>query len=80
MVVDLNKVLKENKRLKSKKEEKKAKDMKKYLTQKIVSKAILKSQKTEAVVPEYDAPSVLGDENRFFKDAYKAEKRSLFFE
>jgi len=31
-------------------------------------------------IPDYKAPSILKDPNRFFKDAMEETKKSLFFE
>lgn len=45
----------------------------------IKTKSIVKSNKMTVKIEEYKAPSVLGDENRFFKGEYEKEKRSLFF-
>lgn len=46
---------------------------------KAVNKAVLKKNKMSVYIPEYKAPSVLGDENRFFTGEFNKEKRSLFF-
>lgn len=45
----------------------------------VKTKSILKPNKMTVKIEEYKAPSVLGDENRFFKGEYEKEKRSLFF-
>lgn len=45
----------------------------------VKTKKILKSNKMTYKIEEYKAPSVLGDEQRFFKGEYEKEKRSLFF-
>jgi hypothetical protein len=50
----------------------------KQLTQKITSKKIMKPSQMTVKIPEYRAPSVLGDPNRFFKDEYEQERRNLF--
>lgn len=51
----------------------------KALKTRMSSKKILKPNKMTVKIEEYKAPSVLGDENRFFKGEYEKEKRSLFF-
>lgn len=45
----------------------------------VKTKKILKPNKMTYKIEEYKAPSVLDDENRFFKGEYEKEKRSLFF-
>lgn len=47
--------------------------------QRVISRSVMKKGKMTVQVPEYKAPSVLGDENRFFKGELNKEKRSLFF-
>jgi hypothetical protein len=54
------------------------KKARKILTQKITSKKIMKPSQMTVKIPEYKAPSVLGDPNRFFKDEYEQERRNLF--
>lgn len=50
------------------------------LKTKVTSKGILKKNDMKIRVDtSYKAPSVLGDENRFFKGELDKEKRSLFF-
>jgi hypothetical protein len=66
-------------REKEKKSKKVDKFVKKYLEKRMTSKKILKPNKMTVKIEEYKAPSVLGDENRFFKGEYEKEKRSLFF-
>jgi hypothetical protein len=51
----------------------------KLASQKVVSRGVLKKNSMVVNVPNYKAPSVLGDENRFFKGEMDKEKRSLFF-
>ncbi len=46
---------------------------------KIVNKTILKQSKVVLVIKEKKVPSVLNDENRFFKSTYEKEK-ALFFQ
>jgi hypothetical protein len=57
---------------------KKEKDFLKKYTAKITSKKIMKQSQMTVKIPEYKAPSVLGDPNRFFKDEYEQERRNLF--
>lgn len=65
--------------------EDKIEDSSKYLgkllknTKKIKEKKILKKSQMIAKISDYKAPSVLGDENRFFKGTMEKEKRSMFF-
>lgn len=54
------------------------KKIRKIITQKITSKKIMKPSQMTVKIPEYKAPSVLGDPNRFFKDEYEQERRNLF--
>ena len=54
------------------------KKVKKITIQKITSKKIMKPSQMTVKIPEYKAPSVLGDPNRFFKDEYEQERRNLF--
>lgn len=39
---------------------------------------ITRGNKAVLTIKEYSAPSVLGDENRFFKRTYEQEKKNLF--
>lgn len=48
-------------------------------TKKVGGKKVLKKSDMTFKVSEYKAPSVLGDENRFFKGTMENEKRSMFF-
>lgn len=48
--------------------------------QKVVSKRVLKPSQMTATIPNYKAPSVLGDPNRFFKNELEEVKKNLFFE
>ena len=75
-MIDLKKLVKENKELKKKKE---SKTILKGLKKKVQSKSILKKEQTQVTIPNYKAPSVWGDENRFFKGAMEETKRSMFF-
>lgn len=42
-------------------------------------KSVSKKKETVVTVKEFKAPSILGDENRFFKGEMEETKRSLFF-
>jgi len=75
-MIDLKKLVKENKELKKKKE---SKTILKGLKTKFQDKSILKKEQTQVTIPNYKAPSVLGDENRFFKGTMEETKRSMFF-
>ena len=46
---------------------------------KIPSKKVFKKSEMSVKINEYKAPSILGDENRFFKGQYEQEKRRMFF-
>lgn len=45
-----------------------------------ISKSILKISKATLTLPNYKAPSILNDPNRFFKNEMEETKKSLFFE
>ena len=47
--------------------------------QRVVSRPVLKKSNMGVNIPDYKAPSILGDENRFFKGEFDKEKRSMFF-
>lgn len=47
---------------------------------KMSSKKVLKKNKMGVHISEFKAPSILGDDNRFFKGEMNAEKRNMFFE
>lgn len=79
MVVDLKKVLKENKKLKKKLKKKGYDKIIKHLKGKVSEKKVFKPSQKTVKIPEYKAPSVLGDENRFFKGQMEEERKSLFF-
>lgn len=66
------------KKEKKEKEDKK-KTLKSFLKEKVVSKQVLKKNSMVVNVPDFKAPSILGDENRFFKGEMNKEKRSLYF-
>jgi len=74
------KLVKQQLRLEKEKRKKKPKTkLQKFLGARVVSKKVLRKSDTRAVVKEYQAPSVLGDPNRYFKDKYEEDKRRLFF-
>jgi hypothetical protein len=52
---------------------------KKTIKSKLISKALLKKSNITVSIPEYKAPSILGDENRFFKGEMAREKKAMFF-
>lgn len=71
---------------KDKKKEKEKKDnikklekVKKYLATKSENKKILAGEKPSLKIKEFKAPSVLGDENRFFNKQMEETKKSMFF-
>lgn len=45
----------------------------------VISRQVLKKNSMKVYVPDFKAPSILGDENRFFKSEYEKEKKNLFF-
>jgi len=49
-----------------------------YVKKRMVLKRILKKGQMTVKIPEFKAPSILGDQNRFFKDEFEKEKRSMF--
>ena len=53
--------------------------MNKLASQRVISRQVLKKNSMVVNVPDFVAPSILGDENRFFKGEMNKEKRSLFF-
>ncbi|HDK42073.1 MAG TPA: hypothetical protein ENG87_01735 [Candidatus Pacearchaeota archaeon] len=76
MVVNFQKVLKENKELKKKKSKK---DTKKLLNKKITSKSVLKPSQMTITIKKQEPYNVLDEPNRFFKHEFEETKRSLFF-
>lgn len=54
--------------------------MKNKYNKTITNKPILKKNKMTVTIPNYKAPIILNDENRFFTGTLNDEKRSLFFE
>ena len=75
MVIDLQKLKEENKKLKLKKSKK---DIKSLLKKKISNEEILKRNKMSVHIQEREIPSVLNDEQRFFKGEFNKEKKRLF--
>lgn len=79
------KVKLEKAQLSSKKYEQKLKDKSSKKWQKLAKKLskpkqILKKERASLTIPDYKAPSVLGDPNRFFKSEMEETKKSMFFE
>ena len=75
MVIDLKKLVEQvekNKSFKSKKEKKKS-------LKPIKVKSVSKKSQASVSIPNYKAPSILGDENRFFNKEMEDAKRSMFF-
>ena len=69
------------KKFETKQKEKKGKEwtkLKKSLQKKVTSKRILKKGKMSVHIPEFKAPSILGDTNKFFKNEWEETKRSMF--
>ena len=59
--------------------DKKEKDSKINIASKMTSKRILRPNKMEVRIPDYHAPSILNDPNRFFSSEMEETKKSLFF-
>lgn len=77
MVIDVAKLQKQIKKFKKKKS--KEKGIMKSLSKKVTpSKRILKKGQMTVKIPEYKAPSILGDPNRFFKNEWEETKKSMF--
>lgn len=79
MVVDFQKVLKENKKLKNKKSETTKKKYSKILTSKVISKDIIRPSNLQVTIQNKEVPSVLSDPNRFFNREMEDAKKSMFF-
>jgi len=71
----------ERKQITTKKQKQKKVDriIRKIETSRLSNRKIMKKGKMSVHVPEYQAPSVLGDENRFFTGELNQEKKRLFF-
>ena len=54
--------------------------LQKAAKQKVTSRSVLKKNSMVINIPDYKAPSILGDENRFFKGEMEKTKRSMFLE
>jgi len=54
--------------------------LKQLAKSKVVSRRIFKNEQTVVNIPDYKAPSVLGDPNRFFNKEMEETKRSMFFQ
>jgi len=50
----------------------------KALKKKVISRRILKKDKMSVHIPEFKAPSILGEPNQFFKNEWEETKRSMF--
>jgi methyl coenzyme M reductase beta subunit len=76
--------LKELARKYGEKEDKIAKNISKKITfkekKKTQAKSVLKGKRMTTRLPDYKAPSILNDPNRFFKDTMEETKKSLYFE
>jgi hypothetical protein len=64
---------------KKEKKDKKEKTLKSMLKERVISRQVLKKNSMVVNVPNFVAPSILGDENRFFRGELNKEKRSLYF-
>lgn len=56
-----------------------AEGLKKAAKTKVISRRVLKDPQMKVKIPYREVPSVLGDENRFFKGEMEAAKKSLYF-
>ena len=63
-----------------KKREKFSKYVSKLAKTKLKHRPVLKKSKATVNIPDYKAPSVLGDPNRFFKAEFDETKRSAYTE
>jgi len=77
MVLDLDKIVKENKRLKEKKSKKKKSTLLKKLSKKLSGKKILKKSKATIVLHTKEPAEYV---SRYFKDEMQETKRSMFLE
>lgn len=50
------------------------------LERKVKSRRVLKKGKMITKIPDYKAPSILKDPNRFFKKEMEETKKSMFFD
>ncbi len=64
---------------KKKKEGKEGKDKKIGFQKTIVSKTLVKPSQLTIVIKKQEPHSILGEENKFFKDIMEQEKRGMFF-
>lgn len=55
------------------------KSLKKPLKSKLISRALSNSSNVTVQIKEVEAPSVLGDTNRFFKGEMEEVKKAMFF-
>ncbi len=55
------------------------KRIEKALKKKLVSRKVLKPGQVTFVIKKQEPHSILGEENKFFKDFIEQENRSLFF-
>ena len=53
---------------------------KKKLKGKVTSKTLLKKSQTIVTIKPFEAPSILGDPNRFFQEKREEVRNNLFFE
>jgi hypothetical protein len=47
---------------------------------KLIVRKLLKNTQATVTIPEYKAPSILNDPNRFFNKEMEETKKSMFFE
>ena len=79
MVIDLQKLVKENKKLKEKKSLEMSK--KSFLNKPAVVKDIIKKSNVSVRASSFNSPveNIFDDENRFFKGEMAKEKKAMFF-
>jgi len=58
--------------------EKKEKTQRSKLLSRLKAKEIMKKGKMSVHIPEFKAPSILGEPNQFFKNELEETKRSMF--
>lgn len=78
-ISDEKKELKEKQKKRLKSREEFSKQLRKLASTKVQSKSFLKKPDIRVSIKEYESPSILKDENRFFKGELNKEKRNMFF-
>jgi hypothetical protein len=79
-MIDLQKIIKENKSLKGNKSDTDTKKIISNIKKRVISKDIIRNSRHTVNIPEREVESVLNDPNRFFKGELAKEKKAMFFE